>query len=170
MTAPRTTALRRRLAAAAALALLLTACGGGDDDAADGAGAPAADMTEAPAAAAGGDAVVTTAETDLGEVLVDADGLTLYGFTDDSGGTSSCSGDCAATWPPVIVEEGFAVGGGLDEGTFATTEREDGTLQLVAGDWPLYRYAADAAPGDVNGQAVGGVWFVVDAAGELVME
>jgi predicted lipoprotein with Yx(FWY)xxD motif len=111
---------------------------------------------------------VTTGDTDLGTVLTTADGLTLYGFTDDTDGTSTCTGDCAQTWPPLLVEEDFVVGDGLDATVFTTTERDDGSLQLVAGDWPLYTFAGDQAPGDVNGQGVGDVWFAVTPDGQLI--
>jgi predicted lipoprotein with Yx(FWY)xxD motif len=35
-------------------------------------------------------------------------------------------------------------------------------MQLIAGHFPLYRFAGDVAPGDVNGQGAHGAWFVVD--------
>ena len=47
----------------------------------------------------------------------------------------------------------------FDASLFSTTERPDGSMQLTVNDQPLYRYAADAAPGDITGQDVGGVWF-----------
>ena len=47
-------------------------------------------------------------------------------------------------------------------------ERPDGTHQLKAGKWPLYRFAGDSEPGDTNGQGSGGVWFVVDGLGGLI--
>jgi predicted lipoprotein with Yx(FWY)xxD motif len=45
--------------------------------------------------------------------------------------------------------------------------RPDGSHQLKAGKWPLYRFAGDAAPGDVNGQGTAGVWYVVIPNGSL---
>src|SRR5688572_4683943 len=44
---------------------------------------------------------VHTAETDLGSILVDAEGFTLYIFTNDTGGTSSCNEGCIENWPAV---------------------------------------------------------------------
>ena len=41
---------------------------------------------------------------------------------------------------------------------------------LKVGDRPLYYFANDAAPGDVNGQGVGGFWWVVGADGTLLEE
>ena len=51
--------------------------------------------------------------------------------------------------------------GDLDPALFSTVENPEAGPMLKMGDWPLYRFAADAAPGDVNGQGVGEVWYVV---------
>lgn len=110
---------------------------------------------------------VATAETDLGDILVDADGLTLYGFVDDAEGTPTCNDACAEAWPALIVE-GDSVPAGLDERIFSVVTRDDGTNQLKAGAWPLYYFASDAAAGDTNGHGTGDVWFVVSPDGGLV--
>ena len=52
---------------------------------------------------------------------------------------------------------------------FSIAERSDGSFQLAAGGWPLYRFAGDVAAGDTTGQGSGGVWFVVAPDGTLVM-
>jgi len=146
------------LAAGAALALLLAACGEGGAEGADGTGA------------AGGSATVAVADSDLGSILVDADGRTLYAFLPDEGGTSTCYDDCAANWPPLTVEGDPVAGDGADAGLLGTTEREDGSVQVTYGGWPLYRYAADMAAGDIAGQGVGDVWFVVSPDGAPVQD
>jgi predicted lipoprotein with Yx(FWY)xxD motif len=105
-------------------------------------------------------------ETDLGTILVDPEGFTLYVFTNDSGGTSVCNEGCIENWPAVPGDT--AIGSDLDASIFGTTTRDDGIEQLTVNDQPLYRYTPDAAPGDVNGQGVGGVWFVVDTDGNLI--
>ena len=97
---------------------------------------------------------------DLGEVLVGANGHTLYAFTKDVDGVSTCFDACAAAWPAVTVDEGFAPPAGVDPALVTTVDRPDGTKQLKIGKWPLYFYAGDGAPGETNGQGVGGVWFV----------
>ena len=107
------------------------------------------------------------ASTDLGDIMVDADGMTLYGFTNDEDGVPTCEGGCAEAWPPVIVD-GTELPAGLDANLFSVVERPDGQMQLKAGKWPLYHFAGDEAPGDVNGQGSGGVWFVLDAAAKLI--
>ena len=125
---------------------------------------PAPSAESPPGAAIG----AKLGESDLGQLLASTDGLTLYGFTNDVRARSSCYGTCAELWPPVIVDEDWTVGPGLDAGIFATTVRNDGSLQLVAGKWPLYTYGGDAAPGDVTGQGSGGVWFAVGVDGKLI--
>ena len=121
-------------------------------------------MTGSPAAA-----TVMLAETSIGTVLVGSNGKTLYGFTPDvDAGMPTCYADCAGVWPPLTVTGDFTVGEGLDEMLFTVVPRTDGTQQLQIGDYPLYYYAPDINPGDVNGQGVGGVWYVVDATGTLI--
>ena len=109
---------------------------------------------------------VHTAETDLGSILVDAEGFTLYVFTNDTEGTSTCYDDCAANWPAVPGDT--AIGADLDASLFGTSPRDDGTEQMTVNGMPLYRFTPDEAPGDVNGQGVGGVWFVVGADGNMI--
>jgi predicted lipoprotein with Yx(FWY)xxD motif len=118
------------------------------------------------APATGGPAA-TTAMTKLGTVLVDSKQLTLYGFTKDTAGTPTCAGACATAWPAMLVDSA-ALPAGLDPKVFSVVKRADGGYQLKAGKWPLYRYAGDQGPGDTNGQASGGVWFVVSPAGKLI--
>jgi predicted lipoprotein with Yx(FWY)xxD motif len=163
------------LAAVAALVLFTAACGDDDDDD-DAAGTTntteaSTTTTEADTTTStGGDAAsggtLAVAETSLGEVLVDGEGMTLYLFTNDSGGASNCSGGCAETWPPLTVEGEPAGGEGVDAAKLGTIDRDDGSTQVTYNGHPLYLYQADAAPGDVSGQGVGGVWYAVTPAGE----
>jgi predicted lipoprotein with Yx(FWY)xxD motif len=156
----------RAIIGVSAAALALAACGGGygSDDSSPAANGP--DAAAAPEAAAN-PAPVGEAETDLGTVHVDAKGLTLYGLTDDTDGTSTCDGACAEAWPPLTVD-GSDLPAGLDRDLYSVIERSDGTFQLEAGPWPLYRFAGDAEPGDTNGQGSGGVWFAVAPDGSLI--
>jgi predicted lipoprotein with Yx(FWY)xxD motif len=123
--------------------------------------------TAAAAAAATGAASITLADSSLGKIVVDANGMTLYAFMKDTGGTSSCSGACAKAWPPATATGTPAAGTGISA-TLTTLTRDDGTKQLKLGDWPLYRFAGDAAKGDVNGQGSAGSWYVVGADGAPV--
>jgi predicted lipoprotein with Yx(FWY)xxD motif len=159
--------MRKALARAALLAALTVAAAacGGDDDEGSGTAAPAAPTTAAQAAAG---ATVAVASSGLGDILVDADGRTLYAFTKDKGDQSACSGECASSWPALT---GAATAGtGVQAGLLSTAVQANGDNQVTYGGRPLYYFAGDAKPGDTNGQGVGSVWFAVGADGELVEE
>ena len=120
---------------------------------------PAATETE-PAAGEGG-AIATAEDPELGTILVDAEGLTLYTFTNDTAdsGESACYESCASAWPPLTSEGEPEAGDGVT-GELGTIERTDGTTQVTYNGMPLYYFASDTAPGDTNGHEVGGIWFV----------
>lgn len=146
---------RARTAAAVLAGLLLAACGAQDD--AGGAGAGDDPL-----------ATVATADTDLGEVLVSDDGATLYLFDSDPEDGSACTDACAETWPPLPGP--VEAGDGADAALVGTIERPDGTTQTTYAGHPVYRYAADGGPGDVEGQGVGGVWWVLAPDGSAIRE
>ncbi|MFB6137241.1 MAG: hypothetical protein ABEJ42_02725 [Halobacteriaceae archaeon] len=105
---------RRLLGTLAGTALTGAAgCGGGGD----GTSSPAEGTTSGPdattAGSGGAATVAVAAHPDLGEILVDGDGLTLYMFdADDRGaGTSSCTDGCRQSWPPLTAEGDPAAGG-----------------------------------------------------------
>jgi predicted lipoprotein with Yx(FWY)xxD motif len=184
-------AARSLLLGASLSALTLAACGG-DDDAASGSSAttaaPATSAASAATSAAaaadpygGGSASATsaapaaatnaslaTAESTLGTILVDAEGMTVYLFTKDTGGSSVCNGDCAVAWPPVPATGDDTAGTGVDAAKLGSITRDDGTQQLTYAGKPLYYYAADNAPGDTKGQDVNDVWYVMDPAGNMI--
>ncbi|MDQ6716438.1 MAG: hypothetical protein M3Z83_10050, partial [Actinomycetota bacterium] len=111
---------------------------------------------------------VHVARTSLGDVVVDASGLTLYMFTKDTkdSGKSSCAGQCLALWPPLFTD-GTPTADGVS-GTLATIATADGRKQVTLNGWPLYYYAKDKAAGDVTGQGVGQVWWVLSKEGQPV--
>jgi predicted lipoprotein with Yx(FWY)xxD motif len=158
--------MKRTAITALLLALALGACAADDAATTTTAGATAtteaATTTEAPAAAGS----VVLASTDLGDILQDSEGRTLYLFNPDGQGDSTCYDDCADAWP-AFVEEGSA-GEGVDASLLGTTTRTDGAVQVTYNGWPLYYFSGDVAPGDTNGQALNDVWWVVDAAGNAV--
>lgn len=123
--------------------------------------------SEAPASAATGSGTIALADNALGTIIVDEAGVTVYAFTNDSAGVSTCYGACATNWPPLLVVDAASasVGEGLDASKLTTVDRTDGTKQVKYGDWPLYYFAADSAAGDTNGQGVVSKWYVVDATG-----
>ena len=128
----------------------------------------AAKATEAPAAFAGATAVALGKNDKLGSFLVDSKGMTLYLFTKDTPNTSNCYDKCATSWPPLLTTAKPVAGDGVDASLLGTTMRTDGTTQVTYNGWPLYYFQKDKAPGDVTGQDVGSVWFVVSAKGEQV--
>ncbi|WP_306369622.1 hypothetical protein [Nocardiopsis sp. CC223A] len=155
---------------------LLTGCGNADPYAA---AAPAQDLygtegeAEEPGEDAGGESGAAEDVLDLslrgdgtlGEIVTDPDGFTLYRFEEDSpgSGASECYDECAENWPPVPAAQEMTLPGG-DE-LLGTIEREDGTEQVTLDGWPLYRYAADAAPGDTDGEGAQDVWYAVSPVG-----
>ena len=98
---------------------------------------------------------------DLGQILTDGAGLTLYIFTNDEGSQSTCYGDCAVNWPPLL--EASPTAAADVAGELGTTTRDGGGVQVTYDGQPLYYFQNDAAPGDANGQGVGGIWFVIEA-------
>lgn len=107
-----------------------------------------------------GDNVMLNNNSTHGNILVDADGKTLYFFTKDVAGTSKCAeGTCLTNWPLFYAEE-IRPGEGLDENDFATITRDDGEEQTTYKGWPLYYFAGDNAAGETNGDGVNSVWFV----------
>jgi predicted lipoprotein with Yx(FWY)xxD motif len=106
---------------------------------------------------------VSVSSADGHSILVDDAGKTLYRYTLDQGSTSTCYGGCAVAWPPVLVDSVPAVSNPALAAGLGVTPRDDGSTQLTYGGQPLYYFIDDVNPGDVSGQANGGVWFTVDA-------
>ncbi|MBB5956021.1 putative lipoprotein with Yx(FWY)xxD motif [Saccharothrix tamanrassetensis] len=119
------------------------------------------------AKAATGLALTTASVGDLGTVLTDKDGMTLYRFDKDTANPSlsNCNGDCAVKWPPLVAEsDDFAVQG-VDRTLVGTVLRADGRKQVTVAGWPLYLFADDKVCGEAKGQGVGGVWFAAKPDG-----
>jgi predicted lipoprotein with Yx(FWY)xxD motif len=107
--------------------------------------------------------VAVSTNAKLGNYLVDESGKALYWFTKDSAGKSACSGDCLKAWPAFHADS-IVVPSGLNPADFATIKRADGTEQTTYKGYPLYYWVKDMKRGDVTGQNVGKVWFVIDPA------
>jgi predicted lipoprotein with Yx(FWY)xxD motif len=99
----------------------------------------------------------------VGNYLVDGSGNSLYWFTKDKANTSACSGDCLKAWPAFTVDS-FVVPSALKTSDFSTITRPDGGAQVTYKGYPLYYWVKDKARGDITGQNVGKVWFVIDPA------
>jgi predicted lipoprotein with Yx(FWY)xxD motif len=152
--------VRSRVTATVATVLLMvTACGGDADVALEG--DPGDDVT-----AEDGGPVLEGGTTALGDIVVDGDGLSLYVFLRDDEGEPTCTDACAEAWPPL---EGPAnAGDGIDEAQLDTVDHPSGIAQVTYAGWPLYHFVSDEAPGDVEGQGVEDVWFVIDPDGQPV--
>jgi predicted lipoprotein with Yx(FWY)xxD motif len=144
-------------------ALAVAGCGAGGDTNAS---------TAPPRTANGHAATVGVAdEGNLGKILVDSQGRTLYLFQKDSGTKSSCFGACASDWPPLRAAGTPTVGDGAKLSLVATTARSDGNPEITYNGHPLYLFEGDKQPGDTNGQgltAFGGGWFALSAIGSQV--
>lgn len=92
----------------------------------------------------------------MNDVLVDANGMTLYIFDNDTTGVSNCYDKCAANWPPLMATDAD-----MADGDYSVIERTDGTKQWAYDGMPLYFWVNDTQPGDTTGDGVGGVWHVV---------
>ena len=164
------------------LSLAAAACGSSSSTSASStstSAAPAA-QTSAPAVQASAPAVQASAassatpsaapaamlkidQTSLGSVLTNVQGFTVYWFAKDTATNSACSGACAAAWPPVIgipqAASGFKLTGKLGE-----IKRADGSMQATYDGHPLYLFAGDSKPGQVNGNAIDGfdaLWYAI---------
>jgi predicted lipoprotein with Yx(FWY)xxD motif len=89
-------------------------------------------------------------------MLTAKNGMTLYTFDKDQGGTSACYDDCAKKWPPYLAKKGEKEMKG-----WSMVKRKGGKLQWAYDGKPLYFYADDKNKGDKTGDGVGGVWHVV---------
>ncbi|GAA2133755.1 COG4315 family predicted lipoprotein [Actinomadura napierensis] len=167
---------RRGLRAAvplAAVAVAAAACGGsgGSGAAAHRPAVPVA-ASSAPSTSGAGGTIATAKTGNLGQVLVDGQGRTVYLFEKDTGGKSSCSGACAAVWPPVTTTAKPHAGSQAKASMLGTTSRSDGKTQVTYGGHPLYYYAPDGtAKGSAKGQGLnqfGAGWYVVSPAGKKV--
>ena len=115
------------------------------------------------AAPAAGLVLTTASVGKLGTVLTDRDGMTLYRFDEDTAdpSVSTCDGDCAVRWPPLLVDSPRFEVRGVEQASVGSVTRADGTLQVTVAGWPLYLFADDVVCGDAKGHGVGGVWFAV---------
>ncbi|MEU4394053.1 hypothetical protein [Kribbella sp. NPDC023855] len=82
---------------------------------------------------------------------------------------SVCLSDaCLSAWKPLSVPQGEqpTAGKGVDPAAVGAVDRPDGTRQATLGGWPLYRYAQDTKPGEVNGEGIKGTWHAISPAGK----
>jgi predicted lipoprotein with Yx(FWY)xxD motif len=120
----------------------------------------------------GQSAMVGVANENLGSILVDSQGRTLYLFRRDSGTKSVCTGACAIDWPPLRATGKPTVGGGVTASIVATSARSDGRPQVTYNGHPLYLFSGDQKPGETKGEGVnafGGLWYALSSAGNQIV-
>ena len=120
---------------------------------------------------AGRAATVAVSGSELGRVLVDGRGRTLYLFERDKHGKSVCTGPCATAWPPLIASGKPHAAAGARASLLGTTKRADGRLQVTYNHHPLYTFIKDTRKGQTNGEnlnAFGAEWYAVSSAGAKV--
>jgi len=160
--------MRRSVASFALVLVLLAACGGGETPTTEATSLPttASPTTEASPEPTG--ALVETADSDLGTIVTDSEGTTLYFFLNDTSSESTCYEQCAENWPAFATEGDPQAGEGVDASLLGTTTRTDQTVQVTYNGKPLYYFAGDQNPGDTNGQGIGDVWYVASSDGEPI--
>jgi len=120
-------------------------------------------------ASGAGGAKVKLRSTDLGRILVDGKGRTLFLFEKDTKNKSNCSGGGAQLWPPAASAGKPTAGKGIHRKRLKTIKRADGSRQVTYYGHPLYRYAPDnGKPGATKGEEVGDVWYVLGANGKKI--
>lgn len=132
------------------------------------------ETTAAPETTAGASTTAATstgaemvlASTDLGDIVTDPEGRTLYIFMPDAQGDPTCYDACAGSWPALTAD--VTAGTGLDGSLLGTATRTDSGDQVTYNGWPLYFFSGDSAAGDTNGQGVGDIWWVIGADGEPI--
>jgi predicted lipoprotein with Yx(FWY)xxD motif len=91
----------------------------------------------------------------FGKVLVADNQMTLYTFTKDTPGVSTCDTTCTEHWPPLVADEKDA-----PFERYTVIERADQSYQWAADGKPLYFYWEDQKPGDTLGEGRHGTWAV----------
>lgn len=126
-----------------------------------------------PTTSSGQTAKLALSRSNLGSILVDNRGRTLYLFEKDKRGRSSCYGACATYWPPLLTHGKPTAGARLKGSLLGVTKRADGTSQVTYAGHPLYRFAQDVRSGQVAGQnvdAFGAEWYVLSSSGKKIVK
>lgn len=130
-----------------AIVLLLAACGNG-----------AAEVSKD-----GTESLKLLENREVGKYLADSKGMTLYYFKKDESGKSNCAGECLDNWPP-YMEKDFDVPEGFKKSDFGKIIREDtNSEQVTYKGYPLYYFVNDKQEGDVNGEGVKDIWYIVNS-------
>lgn len=163
-----------RVSAVMAAAVMVIAGCSDDDDSGDSAppsssapssSAPAPSPSEPAASPPGTGVALKFGLPDFPDALTDGDGRAVYTFTTDDNGNSTCEGQCAVNWPPVLTTGPPTVAGDPSVANqLGTQPRGDGTMQATYGGWPLYYFFQDTEPGQSSGaglSAFGGQFLLI---------
>ena len=142
--------------------LLLAACGGSAQGSSGGSGS-ASKSTPTPTPAVQNSPVKTETATVQGKsetIFTNDSGMTLYYYMPDKDSSVTCTGGCAAAWPPLMA--GSSSPGTMTgvTGTWGSVANPAGGSVVTYNGWPLYTFVKDTAPGQTTGEGVGGAWFV----------
>jgi predicted lipoprotein with Yx(FWY)xxD motif len=139
--------------------------------AASSASSPSASASSSASSSSSASGDLAVADTKLGKIIVDSKGLTAYYFTKDkaNSGKSVCSGDCLVAWPSIPATSDTPTGEGITAKLGSIT-RDDGSKQATVNGMPIYLFQKDKAPGDITGQGVGKVWYVVAPDGKMITD
>jgi predicted lipoprotein with Yx(FWY)xxD motif len=161
-----------KLGVPVAAALLAAACSSGTSSSTGGSGGGSGSSAGASSSAgAAGAAAITTKSGSAGSFLTDGSGRAVYLWAKDSTNKSECSGACAGAWPPVTASGTVTASGGAKASDLGTITRSDGSKQVTYDGHPLYYFAGDSGPGQVNGQGsdgFGAKWWLVAPSGAQI--
>lgn len=148
---------------ALASALALAGCGSGSGSSNSGSGSQAG----SPAPAVMDTSTIKVSSSPLGNILTDGSGRTLYLFTEDGKNTNSmnCDAACIRLWPHM---EGKPHAGKGAQASLIGATKGGGKAQVTYAGHPLYYYANDRASGDVKGQGIDKIWYVMNAKGTAI--
>jgi predicted lipoprotein with Yx(FWY)xxD motif len=126
-------------------------------------------QTSLPAAHSSRAATVQLRHTSLGSILVSSSGRTLYEFTRDHAGKSSCAtiSGCSEIWPSLKASGHPTAGSGVKASLLSSTSGH----QVTYAGHPLYTYSGDSGPGEtsyVGAKQFGGTWYAIKASGGTV--
>ena len=169
---------KRFLLAVPVVALIAAGCGSSSPKTsttnAPGAAKSGAYGASTSSSAGGSSATISTATIKgLGTVLVNSQGKTLYTFKPDNAKKVTCTGSCAAVWPPATLSGSGkpTASGGVKASLLSSDPNPSGGKVVTYNGWPLYTYVTDTKAGSARGQALnlnGGLWYVIGPDGQPI--
>jgi predicted lipoprotein with Yx(FWY)xxD motif len=124
----------RAVVAFGVIALAATACGGASNG---------DEQSDASGSSAG---PVSVGSVDGSDVLVDADGATLYSAEVEKGGHILCVDACTSFWEPLTGSTAdVKMGSAALQNQLGVVDRPEGQTQLTYNGMPLYTFAEEGA-------------------------